>query len=409
MSRGRGDMGARVCCSSLGRAMHANDRLSSSPSGWPGCTSSEVIVATDRSHVDQECVGVASNASHHPFSSTPMTPRSFRLNQQTTPQHPQEIRDRSPQSQEPECRRQSLRSHSIKATQTEHVAESEMVRTPVMSSPLPAAAAPAATPPTGLPPCRMSLPSRFTSPLQSAGSHEAAVAAATAAVARTISAAKQRGSSPPLSLSSRASLPSRTSSPMHQLPHTQGMERPPDSVAAAAATAVAAAVAAATAAGFGNKWNGTSGGGLVQRSASLGPRRPSSAAAGARRRDLGCGMCGSLSSRGLASPGDAHARILKAQAPASPLLRKTLSSISARTSVSPSTLRITSSNVDARESCAGRISALKSELDLLKSKTGTMRQQLQRFKASQSSLLAHNTTEVAELREPRCNGGAPEG
>jgi len=38
-------------------------------------------------------------------------------------------------------------------------------------------------------------------------------------------------------------------------------------------------------------------------------------------------------------------------------------------------------------SCQSRIRALRSELDELKSKTGTIRQQLQHFKAGQSALL----------------------
>eukprot|EP00419_Tripos_fusus_P088904 CAMPEP_0172842654 /NCGR_PEP_ID=MMETSP1075-20121228/30887_1 /TAXON_ID=2916 /ORGANISM="Ceratium fusus, Strain PA161109" /LENGTH=38 /DNA_ID= /DNA_START= /DNA_END= /DNA_ORIENTATION= len=38
-----------------------------------------------------------------------------------------------------------------------------------------------------------------------------------------------------------------------------------------------------------------------------------------------------------------------------------------------------------------------------------MRQQLQRFKASQNSLLFHSTAEAAEPREPRFAGGSPDG
>jgi len=221
---------------------------------------------------------------------------------------------------------------------------------------------------------------------------------------------------------------------MPQSPRTQGVEKPrvdqpSDSMATAAAAAAAAAVAAAnaavvavaaaSAAGFGNEGVASPAGGIgmVQRPASLGLQRASSA--GARRRDLGLGtlykdldctgtsggsMCGSLSARGLASHGDAQARALKRQAPASPLPRKTLPSISARASLSPSPRRITSSNVDARENRAGRISALKSELDLLKSKRGTIRQQLQHFRASQTKL----PDEAAEPCELRLTCDVPE-
>jgi hypothetical protein len=420
----------------------SNSRPSGSPSGWPGYPASEVVVANDCGDVEdsvQTCTCVASNASRDPSPSTPTTPRSFRLNQQMTPQHMQQVlRDTSPRSQEVLSHCRSLLSHGSKATPTEHVATSDVVTTPVTSSPLHAAAVPASPLPDAQS-SRKSLPSRFSSPMfPSAHGHEAAVAAATAAVARTLSAASWRGSSPfaevpktldqqtPMDQSKRKSLPSRTSSPMPKSPCTQGeerppLERPPGSVAAAAAAAAAAAVAAATAAGFGSEWVASPGRGinLVQRPASLGPQRASSA--GTRRQDPGrgaiykgldCigisggGMCGSLSARGL--QGEAQSRALKPHSPASPL-RKTMSSISARNSVSPSPRRIISSKGDARETCAGRIDALKSELDLLRSKTGTIRQQLQNFKASQSFLLSHNTAEAAEPREFRSAGGSPQG
>jgi len=298
LSRGSRDLGVSAR-DNRGAGVRSNSRLSSSPSGWPGCTSSEVVVATNRGHMEdavQACTGVASNGSRDPSPSTPMSPRSFRRNQQTTLHHPQqELRDRGHQSQEPVCRRRSLPCHSIKAMPIAHLAASDIVRTPRISAPLPAAAV-SASPLTDPQPSHMNLSSRFCSPkVQSPQSLEAAVVAATEAVARTLSAARQRGSlpfaevpktpdqRPPLDQSSSASLHSRISSPKPQSPRTQGVEQPKveqpaDSVAETAKGAVAAI------------------------------------------------------------------------------------------------------------SRAGRISALKSELDLLKSKTGTIRQQLQHFKASQTKL-----------------------
>jgi len=441
LSRGSGSFGARARCN---QGVLSNSRLSSSPSGWPGWrkTSAEVLVKTDRGDgedVVQACTGVASNGSRDPSPSMSRTPKSFPLNQQATPQRlQQELRDKSPQSQGPFSRRESLPIHGTKAANTERVATSDIVKTPATSSPLPAAAVPA-LPLPGPESNRKNQPSRFSSPTPH--SHEAAVAVATAAVARTLSAARRpspsrfaevpRGPEQQslLDQSSHANcLLKGTSSSTLQSPCAQegeqhSVERPSGSVTEAAAAAAAAAVAAANALGFDSEWAASPAGGigLVQGPASLDPPRASSA--GTRRQDPGRSaiykgrdcigtkggrMCGSLSARGLASQGDAQARILRPQPPEPPL-RKTSSNISARASVSPSPRRIASSNIDARERCAGRISALKSELDLLRDKTGTIRQQLQHFKASQSSLLSHSTAEVAELREPRFAGGLPEG
>lgn len=110
----------------------------------------------------------------------------------------------------------------------------------------------------------------------------------------------------------------------------------------------------------------------------------------------GGGMCGGLSPRALAPQVDAQETVFKPKAPASPLSRQ-------------APWCIASSKVDARESCDGRISALKSELDLLKNRTGSIRQQLQHFMASQSSRLTHSTDEAEEQREPRFTDGFPEG
>lgn len=297
LSRGSRGLGA---CGSRGAGVRSSSRHG------------EVALAADRSHMEnavQACTGVGSNAGRDPLPSMPMSPSSFRRNQQITPQHPrQELRDRSSQSRELACRRQSLPSHVIKATPVAHVATSDTVRTPRASSPLLAAAVPA-SPPIGPQPGHTCLPSRFSSPvLQSPRSHEAAVAAATAAVARTVSAARRRSQQfaeapktfdqrPPLEQSSRASLLSGISSAMPQSPHTQGVEKPlveepPDSMAAAAAAAAAAATAAAAsataaavaAAGFRNEGVPSPAGdmSLFQRSASLEPQRACSA--GARRR-----------------------------------------------------------------------------------------------------------------------------
>lgn len=191
--------------------------------------------------------------------------------------------------------------------------------------------------------------------------------------------------------SSRANLPSSILSPMPQAPRTtqaEGhlVERSPGSVAAAAGAAVAAAEAAATVAGLGSERvaSPAEGIGRVQGPASL----------ELQRRDCisinGGGMCGNLSARGHAPPDDVQAKRMKARA---------------SRSSSPRHLR--SSMVDARESCAGRIDTLKSELDRLRNKTGTIRQQLQHFKASQNSLLSHSTAKASVPCEPRFFGGSP--
>jgi len=180
---------------------------------------------------------------------------------------------------------------------------------------------------------------------------------------------------------------------------------------AAAAAAASATAAAAAAAGFHSEGVPSPAGGIshFQRSASLEPQRACSA--GARWRDpsfgttysgfdctamSGGGMCGGLSPRGLAPQGDAQERVFKPRAPASPRPRQ-------------APWCIASSKDAGRESSDGRISALKSELDLLKSRTGSIRQQLQHFMASQSSRLTHSTDEAAEQREPRFADGFPEG
>jgi len=442
VSRGRNER-AR---GSPGGGARSNSRLSSSPSGWPGWgqTSTEVVVSIVSTACDtveetvQTCTGEASNAGQDPSPCTPRTPRSLRQNEQARPQQEQQaLRNRSPRrrplvrnenfqfidKESQKRRQQSLPSHRTKATNTEPVDTEKMAAKAVPSSPL-----------VGPQSSRTSLPSRFSSPvLQSPHGQDSARQPGSSPLAEEPKTLDQQplldqAPSSPTCLgswirlrisgqltpvarsasalrvqSSRASLPSSISSSMAQSSRTQEVERPPverppGSVATAAAAA-AAAVAAVTAAGSSERVTSSAEGlCLLQRPASHDCQRASNA--GAWRQDSGrvamyrgmngVGKCGNLSARGHASQGDAPARIFKPQV-STPQLRKTLTSNLARASVSTSPRRIASSNKD---SCEGRISALKSELDFLRDKTGTIRQQLKHFKATQSSLLSHGTAET---------------